>query len=930
MRRRTLAVAGLVILLCLVALARVGDFLVDLLWFSSIGYRDVFWTIFRAKAALCAASFAGSALCLWASGIFALRFSRRPAPLPPASSWSAATIPPLPGLPGGSFLRLTPRRLVALTAVALSALIAAGEAGNWDLALRFIAQTPYGQNDPLFDRDIGFYLFSLPAYVAIRNWMLITLVLGAVIAGGVYWAHGHLILDARSRVISPAVVAHGSALLGLFFAVKAWSYVLDRYLLLYGDNGVVVGAGYTDTHVGLPVLWALVGLASAAALLSWVNIRVRRFRLPATAAVLVFGSSFILSLVFPALFQRFSVKPNELQLEAPYIARNIALTQEAYGLRRVTVKPFPAELGLSYQSIRDNSATIDNIRLWDWEPLMDTYAQLQEIRTYYKFHDMDVDRYELGGSYRQVMLSARELEPALLPSNAQTWVNLHLLFTHGNGVVMSSVTQKSAEGLPTLYLQDIPPVASLGPAIRQPRIYFGQATESYVIVKASTPEFDYPKGVENVYATYEGSGGIPLGGSARKALFAWYFDDPNILLSAYVTDESRILFRRNIRERLHELAPFLRQDHDPYVVVSDGRLFWIQDTYTTSDWFPYARPSPDGTTNYIRNSVKAVIDAYDGSVALYVADPSDPIIATYRRIFPSLFKPLEAMSPDLRRHIRYPEDLFLMQARMYRAYHMDAPEVFYNREDLWQLPREPNGDDRATMAPYYAIMRLPGEASAQFFLMLPMVPNQRQNMIAWLAARCDPPDYGKLIVYEFPKDKLVYGPFQIEARINQNTEISQQITLWNQSGSRVLHGNLLVIPIENSILYVSPLYLRAEHGQLPELKRVIAAYGDRVVMEETLPAALASLFKEAAIATPGAEALRRTSPAGPEGDRARLALSHYDRAVERLKAGDWSGFGMELEALRALLEGLSQPAPPVGNERTAPPPAAGDGPAPQP
>jgi uncharacterized membrane protein (UPF0182 family) len=726
--------------------------------------------------------------------------------------------------------------------------------------------------------------------------------------------------------MSPAAVTHGSVLLGLFYAVKAWSYGLDRFLLLYGDNDVVVGAGYTDIHVELPVLWALMALASIAALTSWANAWERTWKLPAVGAALVFGGSFVLALAFPALFQRVYVKPSELQLEAPYIQRNIALTQEAYNLRQITIKPFPAEQGLTFQSLEDNRATIDNIRLWDWRPLMDTYAQLQEIRTYYKFHDVDVDRYELGGSYQQVMLSARELEPALLSPNAQTWVNLHLLFTHGNGVVMSPVTRKSPEGLPVLYLQDIPPVAFGGPVVREPRIYFGQRTDSYVIVKTSTPEFDYPKGKDNVYAAYDGADGVSVGDAARRSLFAFYFDDPNILLSQYITGESRILFRRDIRDRVRTIAPFLRLDHDPYVVISDGRLFWMQDAYTTSRWFPYAPPHPDGGTNYIRNSVKVVIDAYNGSVDFYVADPSDPVVATYRRIFPGLFKPLEAMSPDLRRHIRYPEDLFLIQAQMYRAYHMDAPEVFYNREDLWQFPRQltgidgvmwsgggagrrelasPGGGEVAKMAPYYINMRLPGEARTEFFLMLPMVPSQRENMIAWLAARCDQPDYGKLIVYQFPKEKLVYGPFQIEARINQNTDISQQISLWNQMGSRVMRGTLLAVPIENTLLYVSPLYLRAETGQLPELKRVIAAYGDRVVMEETLAGALAALFKESAPASllPSAAA---PSPDAAADERAREALGHYDRAIERLKAGDWAGFGAALDALRPLLEELSQ------------------------
>ena len=861
--------------------------------------------------------FAASAILLWLNGSLAYRLAERQGHLPSVvSPWGSTGDQTLTALLARAALsaplsQRPPWRLVAGGLLVLAALIALGEASNWDVALRFIRQAPYGQSDPLYGKDIGFYLFSLPAYVALKNWMLLTLVLSALVASAVYWAHEDITLD-KHRSASPWVIAHGSALLGLFFAVKAWSYWLDRFLLLYDDNAVVVGAAYTDVHVELPMLSVLVGLASAAAFASWANMWVRSYKLPAVGAVLVFGGSFVLALAFPALFQRVYVKPNELQLETPYLQRNIALTQEAYNLRQVTVKPFPAEQGLTFQSLQDNRATIDNIRLWDHQPLMDTYAQLQEIRTYYKFHDVDIDRYEIGGSYQQVMLSARELEPARLPSNAQTWVNLHLLFTHGDGVVMSPVTRKSAEGLPIFYLRDIPPVASGGPTVHEPRIYFGQGADSYVIVNGSTLEFDYPKGKDNVYGTYKGADGVAVGGMVRRTLFAWYFDDLNILLTHYITSESRILFRRNIQNRVRTIAPFLRLDHDPYVVVSDGRLFWMQDAYTTSNWFPYAEPLPGGGTNYIRNSVKVVIDAYNGSVDFYVADPADPVIATYWRIFPELFKPFEAMPADLQKHVRYPEDLFLIQAQLYRAYHMDAPEVFYNREDLWQFPRQPTGlhgveaGDSARMAPYYIIMRLPGEERAEFFLMLPMVPSQRENMIAWLAARCDAPDYGKLIVYEFPKDKLVYGPFQIEARINQNTEISQQISLWNQMGSRVIRGHLLVVPIENSILYVSPLYLRAETGQLPELKRVIAAYGDRVVMEETLAEALAALFKESAPAVPLPGPPAAPTPASPADLRAREALSHYDRALARLKAGDWGGFGAELDAVRPLLEQLSR------------------------
>jgi uncharacterized membrane protein (UPF0182 family) len=912
-RRRALrrgAVAALigaiVVAICLILLGLTGDFLVDWLWFSAIGYLDVFWTTIVAEAEVFFAVFLPTAIILWVNGSFASRFARSPWTQHPADfEWKRTGLVTLPDVLEFMQYRLPWPIVIAGGAGVLAVLVAWGEVHNWGVFLRFFYQVPYGANDPLYDKDIGFYLFSLPAYVVIKNWMLLTLFLSALFAGAVYWVHGDIQYDAHRRSISPTAIAHGSVLLGFFFAVKAWSYGLDRYLLLYGDNGVVIGAGYTDIHVELPVLWLLIGLSIVAAFAAWANLRVRTYRLPAAAAVLVFGGSFVLSAVVPGLFQRVFVKPNELEREKPYIERNIALTQRAYNLHQITAKPFPAEQDLTSETLEANKATIDNIRLWDWQPLMDTYAQLQEIRTYYKFYDVDVDRYWLDGAYQSVMLSARELKSSLLPRNAQTWVNRHILFTHGNGVVMSPVTRKSAEGLPLFYLRDIPPVASGGPEIREPRIYYGEETDSYVIVKGSTPEFDYPKGKDNIYATYNGTGGIPVAGIAGRILFAWYFNDVNLLFSSYITGDSRIMIRRNIQERVRTIASFLRLDHDPYLVISEGRLFWMQDAYTTSDYFPYAQPVQGLHLNYIRNSVKVVVDAYNGIVDFYLMDSTDPIAATYQRIFPGLFKPFAAMPPDLQKHIRYPEDLFLIQARVYQAYHMEAADVFYNREDLWQFPRQPGGGGTAMMAPYYIIMRLPGEPQAEFFLMIPMVPSRRDNMIAWLAARCDPPEYGKLIVYEFPKEKLVYGPFQIEARINQNTEIAQQLTLWNQMGSRVIRGaNLLVIPIENSILYVSPLYLRAEHGHLPELKRVIASYGELVVMKETLAEALSALFSEPTAASAAPSAATGTPLPGPAADRAREALDRYNQAIERLKSGDWVGFGTQLDAMRRLLEDM--------------------------
>src|SRR6266446_2044295 len=769
-------IAAVVVGIFLILLGLASDFLVDWLWFSSIGYLQVFWTTIGAKAIVFFAIWTATAVILWLNGWLAVRFARRqPTQSVTDFVWKAAGSVPPPDLLTFMRDRLPWPRVIAGSACLIALLVAAIEVGNWNVFLQFLYRVPYGANDPLYNKDIGFYLFVLPAYIIIKNWMLLTLVLSALFAGMIYRVHGDIEYDIHHRSMSPTAIAHGSALLGLLFVVEAASYGLDRYLLLYGDNGVVVGASYTDVHVKLPVLWLLIGLSIAAAFAAWANVWMRTYRLPVAAILLVVIATLVLSAVTPALFRQVFVKPSELQLEKPYIERNIALTRQAYNLHQVAAKPFAAEQNLTVKTLEANKATIENIRLWDWTPLSDTYAQLQEIRTYYKFHDLDVDRYWLDGSYQSVMLSARELRPSLLPPNAQTWVN------------------------------------------------------RYVIVKGSTLEFDYPKGKDNAYAAYDGTGGIPIGATVWRGLFAYYFNDPNLILSSYITADSRIMIRRNIRERIRTIAPFLRLDHDPYLVISDGRMFWMQDAYTTSSYFPSAQPAQGLDLNYIRNSVKIVVDAYHGTVDFYLMDASDPLALTYQRIFPSLFKPFSAMPADLQKHVRYPEDLFLIQARLYQTYHMEAAEVFYNREDLWQFPRQPGGDGIATMAPYYIIMRLPGEPQAEFFLMLPMVPSRRDNMIAWLAARCDAPDYGKLIAYEFPKERLVYGPFQIEARINQTTEISQQLTLWNQMGSRVIRGaNLLVIPIEISLLYVPPLYLRAHHAHLPQPQAVIAAYRENL------------------------------------------------------------------------------------------------------
>ncbi len=915
LRSRIVWIAVGIAVAIVILLGLVSSILVDWAWFTSLGFESVFVTVIGAKLALFGGVFAISAAFLWLNGAVAARAFRARNYLRPVNSpWAEYESAELPAVIERFVRRLPWNWLVAVAAIVIGLFVALGAIDSWSMVLGWANRTGFGQVDPLFGNDLGFYVFSLPLLAAIKAGLLVLVVLSAILSAAVYWSAGEIVLDPQGRRFSGAATAHGSILLGAFFVIEAFGFWLDRYDLLYGDNGVVVGAGYTDVHIRLPLLVLLAILSLAAAAASIVNVRTRSLRIPLVSLVVVFGTSFVISPLVGALVERVYVKPNQLQFETPYIRSNIALTRAAYDLDRIEVKPFSDDQTLTAQSLEDDRGTIDNIRLWDWQPLLASYAQLQEIRTYYKFHDADIDRYTLGGKDQQVMLSARELETPMLQENAQTWVNLHLLYTHGNGVVMSPVTRTTSEGLPVLYLQNIPPIASGGPKVTEPRIYFGESDATYSIVKGTTPEFDYPKGSDNVYHSYDGADGVGIGSFAHRLLFAWNLGDLNILLSEYLTPQSKILLRRNIQERVSTLAPFLTLDHDPYIVAAGGRLFWIQDAYTTTNWFPYAQPLADNSADYVRNSVKVVIDAYNGTVDFYVADPKDPIVSTWRRIFPALFKPFDAMPAELRAHVRYPEDFFQIQADIYRTYHMSAPEVFYNREDLWQFPRQPNDleDDSSDtkMAPYYLNMRLPGESRTEFVLMLPMVPSSRENMIAWLAARCDPANYGKLIVYEFPKEKLIYGPYQIAALINQTTEVSQQLTLWNQSGSRVLRGNLLVVPVGNSILYVMPLYLRAQSGQLPELKRVIAVYGGRVVMEETLAGALAALFKLPEEATSASGATQqRPAPSGGVSNKASDALTHYNNALAKLKAGDWAGFGAELDALKPILEQMSQKAP---------------------
>jgi len=642
------------------------------------------------------------------------------------------------------------------------------------------------------------------------------------------------------------------------------------------------------------------------------------------------------------------VEPNELKKETPYIEYNIKYTLQGYNLDKAEEKDFIASEDLGMEDIIANDATIHNIKLWDKKPLKQTYAQMQELRPYYKFTSVDEDRYMIDGQYTQVMVSARELIQEQLPGEAKTFENQKFKYTHGYGLCLSPVTHVTEKGLPLLMIRDIPPVSHDDLEVARPEIYYGENTNNYVIVNNKSGEFDYPKGDKNVYTNYEGSGGVPIGSIWAKTVFAIRFSDPKILLTGYMKPESRIMFHRQIRERVHTIAPFLTFDNDPYLVLADGGLVWIQDAYTVTDKFPYSEPyrlsgnidRPEAPMsplralrsqarfmgqriNYIRNSVKVIINAYNGKVDFYVSDPEDPIIRTYAHIFPDLFKNLEEMPQELRLHIRYPRDLFKMQTHMYATYHMQDPQVFYNKEDLWEPPLKVEGQGETgqynrPMEPYYVTLKLEDNDREEFLIMLPFTPygDKKNNMIAWMCARCDGAEYGRFLIYKFLKDKLIYGPRQIEARIDQQTEISSELTLWSQRGSEVFRGELLVIPIKQSIIYVEPVYLMASQDELPELKRVIVAFGDNVEMRETLDEALKAVFlkheeireigqKEQPVSMVPVPSMEGVSLA----DLIRQANFLFEEAVQSQRAGDWTVYGKKLSELEAVLEKMTDMAP---------------------
>jgi uncharacterized membrane protein (UPF0182 family) len=809
---------------------------------------------------------------------------------------------------GGGTLRINrdeATRLVKPVSILISLVLAlfAGNWGamQWEEVLLFTNRVNVGTVDPVIGKDIGFYLFSLPFLEVLKGFAGFVLPATAILVAAVYFVRGGIILTERGAAVDGKVRRHLAVLAGFFACVIAAGFYLDSFNLLFSNNGSFYGAGYADVNSRLLTYRVLTFLTPLAGAMLAVGIWKGTWRLALLPPVVVVALYVIGLSIYPGVLQKFKVAPNELALETPYIENNLKFTRFGYDLEKIETVPFDVDSKLSAADIANNDATIKNIRLWDHAPLLKTYSQLQQIRTYYKFFDVDNDRYKVNGQYTQVMLSPRELSYADLPS--KNWINERLIFTHGNGITLGPVSRISKEGLPEFFVKDIPAVSLADIKVTRPEIYFGELSNDYVVVKTKVPEFSYPTATGNINTTYTGKGGVPIDSLLKKALFAAKFKTEKILLSSDITSESRIIYNRNINERVRAIAPFLRFDSDPYIVVDEkGGLKWIIDAYTFSDHLPYSKPLQGGI-NYMRNSVKVVVDAYNGTVSFYISDPQDVLVKVYARMFPGLFKPLTAMPADLRQHIRYPHQFLQLQAAMFAAYHMTDPKVFYNKENLWEIPSL----GEKPMEAYYTIMKLPGEKVEEYILLLPFTPSKRDNLSAWLTARCDEPNYGKIRAYTFPRDRLIYGPKQIDARINQDSFISQQLTLWNQRGSEVIRGSMLVIPIEKSLLYVQPLFIAAEKAGLPELKRVIVAFGDQVVMEENLELALQRLFggkKTAAVVT-AAGAVTTDSKASP-ATLAKEAMSIYEKATNLQRQGNWAGYGEELRKLEQVLKRMAQ------------------------
>ena len=894
--QRSLWIVTAILIIVLLGFPSFVHFYTNYLWFDALGFRSVFLRRISFEVGLgilvAVVSFFFLFTCWRRARKIALRdtFASYDSPLTqPVAGFAIAGISGIVAIANG---------LEART--------------QWETLWRFIRAVSFDRADPIFGNDVGFYIFRLPFYSFLQGWLLA--LLGVALVGAAVILLADRVRESResgSFWISKAAQAYLGTLAGGIALLLCVGHWLGRYNLLYSTRGVVFGASYTDVHAELLALNALVAVTGILAVLLPISARRRSWKAPLLLVGVWLGVSIVLRGLYPGIVQRYAVEPNEFQRERPYIEYNIAATLYAFDLENLSSLSMVPAREVTAKDVEENAETLRNVRLWDFAPLLRSYRQLQEIRSYYEFYGIDVDRYELGDERRQLMLSPRELDLRQLQS--PTWVNLHLEFTHGYGVVASPVNEVTSTGQPIFFIKDLPPESSVPIQVERPQIYYGESPSSYVLVKTSVKEFDYPMGDANVRTTYEGSGGVPVGSLWRRLLFATRFGDSRILFTDAILPESRIMFYRTINERVRRVAPFLRYDGDPYLVIAEGRLFWVQDAYTVTGRYPYAEPiaiSTDGGgrewINYIRNSVKVVVDAYNGSLDFYIADENDPLVRSWSAIFPGLFKSSSEMPAWLLSHRRYPMDLFSIQSEVYRTYHMTDPNTFYNKEDLWISPVK----DGKPMPPYYITMRLAEENEAEFLIATPFLPVGKNNMIAWMAGRCDGDNYGELVVYEFPKQELIFGPSQVEALIDQHPEISSQLSLWGQRGSDVIRGQLMVIPLGDSILYVQPLYLRAENSDLPELKRVIVSTGGRVAWAQYFDDALSILLGTAPQRRPAVESEAVSRPEGigaPDvSSLVREASESWTEAKEALSDGNWVEYGKALERLEEALRRLEE------------------------
>ncbi|ODV50500.1 hypothetical protein C7960_2054 [Methanohalophilus euhalobius] len=878
----------------------------DYLWFDMIGYTSVFTTILQWKLIAIIPGFIIAFLFLYINAKFARDSIDKILTEKNITSEKVDS------------------QIILVSIVAVSFIFGLIFSGNWKTILLYFNSTSFGLEDPILMNDIGFYVFQLPFLHMIRGVFLGLTILSLILVLALYFYRLEPLFSSDKIEIEDSeepyflnqsidlkqimdklptkVLVHISAILAFLFALIAFGFFLERYEILFSQQGVVAGAGYTAVNVSLPIFTILTVLSVLTSIALLANVKLKNIKIPFVAialiALFIVASSFV-----PGVYQQFKVEPTEIQLEEPYLEYNINYTRTAYGLSDIEEKPFKANMNLTSSELEDNSEVIDNIRIWDRRALEQTYKQLQQIRTYYTFNDVDTDRYHVEDGYKQYMISARELDTSRLSPEAKTWVNEKLVYTHGYGMVMNPVSTKTEDGRPELVLQDIPPRGEF--EVDSPGIYYGEINRDYNIVNTGKDEFDYPKQGQNVFTQYEGKSGILLDSFVKQLIFAYTFSEPNFILSQYIDDESRLLYRQQIEDRAQEIAPFLEYDNDPYPVIHEGKVYWIMDAYTTANKYPYSETyygAQFNGINYIRNSVKVVVDAYDGTVDFYMIE-DEPVVNTYSKIFPDLFKSFDEMPQGLQKHIRYPKNFFKVQMDLYENYHMKSAQEFYNKEDSWQIPREVYRGSSIEMEPYYMVTKLPDDGGLEYVLLQPFTPRNRENMIAWIAARCDKPNYGQLKHYELPKGELVYGPTQIESRIDQDPDISQQLTLWGQSGSRVIRGNLLVVPIGNSILYSEPLFISAEQSEIPELRRVVVSSGQRVVMGEDLKESLQMLVEGRVDREEGTD---QPEVSQTSRELAQKALDHYNQAREYLKEGNWTGYGEEIDQMEDVLNQLSQ------------------------